>query len=271
MLIFAIDDEPKMLRLLHSAIAKAAPEAELRDFSLAAAALEAVRREGLRPDAVFSDIQMPGMNGLELAVRLKDLAPETKLIFVTGYSEYAVEAYRLHASGYVMKPVDPERIREELGNLFSPPEPEPGKLRVQCFGYFEVFWNGTPLEFKRRKTKELFALLVDRQGGFCTAEELVTAMWEDEENLTNLKHNLRNLVSDLQKTLREIGMEEVLIRRSSQMAVRPELLDCDYYRMLNGDMRAVNAYRGEYMSQYSWAELTRGSLYFRENNLTGGN
>ena len=49
-------------------------------------------------------------------------------------------------------------------------------------------------------------------------------------------------------------------------SIRPELLDCDYYRMLDGDVNAVNSFRGEYMKQYTWAELTAGRLYFRGNS-----
>ena len=87
MLIFAIDDEPKMLRLLHKAISEAAPDAEIRDFLLGSEALSAMEREGLRPEAVFSDIQMPGVTGLELAVRLKSLSPDSRLVFVTGFPQ----------------------------------------------------------------------------------------------------------------------------------------------------------------------------------------
>lgn len=74
---------------------------------------------------------------------------------------------------------------------------------------------------------------------------------------------IRKIISDLKATLKEIGMEDVLIRQRRQVAVRRDLIDCDYYRMLDGDMTAVNAYRGEYMADYSWAEITAGRLHFR--------
>ena len=73
-------------------------------------------------------------------------------------------------------------------------------------------------------------------------------------------------MGDLRATLRRIGREDLLIRRSGMLAVRPEEIACDYYRMLRGDGDAVNAYRGEYMSQYSWAELTAGKLWFVNNS-----
>lgn len=264
MLLFAIDDEPKLLRLLHAAMREAAPDARILDFPLGAEALAAVEEQGLRPDAVFSDIRMPGLDGLALAVRLKRLAPETKLVFVTGYADYAVDAFRLHAGGYVMKPVTARRVREELDHLFVPAEPEPDKLRVQCFGRFEVFWHGEPLKFERRQTKELLAFLIDKEGASCTVEEIAAALWEDEDDLHAAKGRIRQMISDLKKTLSAIGLDDALIRYSGQAAIRRERVDCDYYKMLEGDMAAVNAFRGEYMTQYSWAELTAGRLYFRK-------
>lgn len=133
---------------------------------------------------------------------------------------------------------------------------------MRCFGTFEVFWQGEPLKFERRQTRELFAYLVDRRGATCTAEEVIAALWTEDFDLKNAKHRVRNFVADLRATLRFIGMEDVLLRRGSSLAIRTELLDCDYYRMLAGDMAAVNAYRGEYMTNYSWAELTAGMLLF---------
>ena len=58
-------------------------------------------------------------------------------------------------------------------------------------------------------------------------------------------------------------MGDALIKRRGSLAIRTGCLDCDYYRMLEGDMDAVNAYRGEYMTDYSWAELTAGTLFFK--------
>ena len=115
MLFFAIDDEPRMLRLLHKAIAEAEPDAEIMDFTEGDELLAALA--GRTPDVVFSDVELQGMTGLELAVQIKNAAPETKIIFVTGYPQYASDAYRLHVNGYIIKPPEAERIREELSQL----------------------------------------------------------------------------------------------------------------------------------------------------------
>ena len=268
MLLFAIDDEPKMLRLLHKAMEEAVPDAEIMDFPLGMSAVRAIEEQQLRPDVVFSDIQMPGVDGLELAVQLKQRVPETRIVFVTGFDSYALDAYQLHVSGYIMKPVDAQRIREELDSLyFLPPKPErsPSKLKVRCFGAFEIYWKDEPLLFGRRQTKELFAYLIDREGESCPAEEISTALWENELSTRTTKARIRQLISDMKSTLAGIGMEQLLIRRSGQLAIRRDMVDCDYYRMLEGDMEAVNAYPGEYMSRYSWAELTQGRLFFRNS------
>ena len=264
MLIFEIDDEATVLEDARYVIRRAAPEAEVLTFSRAAPALEAVSGEGLRPDVVFCDIEMPGMNGLEFAARLKAVSPETKLVFVTSYTEYALDAFRLHAQGYLLKPPSVDAVREELTAILPPPVLQPDKLRIQCFGHFEVFWQGKPLIFERKQTKELLAFLIDREGALCTPEQISDSLWEGEYDLAAAKHRIRNLISDLRKTLRSAGMENVLIRERRQLAIRCDLVDCDYYRMLAGDMAAVNSYRGEYMLDYSWAELTAGWLYFHK-------
>ena len=263
--IYAIDDEPKMRRLLHRAIAEAEPEAEILDFGRVSEVMDAIADRDRLPDVVFSDIRMPGMDGLELAVRIKRAAPDAKIVFVTGYSSYAVDAYRLHASGYILKPVDAARVREELDNLALAPAAGTDRLSVRCFGDFDVFWQGRPLLFGRKQTRELFAFLIDREGKVCTAEEISAALWEDETDMRVTKARIRKLISDLRATLTSIGMEDLLIRRSGQTAIRRDLVDCDYYRMLDGDVKSVNAFHGEYMAQYSWAELTEGRLHFRRD------
>lgn len=262
MLIYIIDDEPIVLKASKQVVARAVPDAELRMFDSGDDALEYLLTTKEHPDTVFSDIEMPGINGLEFAVRLKQLSPQTRIVFVTAYSEYALEAFRVHANGYILKPMNAMRVLEEVREITSPKsvKPEPDKLRIQCFGNFEVFWKGKPLHFARRKTKELMAYLIDRNGASCTIEEITAALWEDYTNQKNTQTQLRILISDLRHTLANIGMKDIVIRRRGQVAIVPDKLDCDYYRMLKGDMDAVNAYRGEYMIQYSWAELTAGQL-----------
>lgn len=125
---------------------------------------------------------MRGMNGVELAKQLKETNPKMNIIFVTGFDEYTGDAMRLHASGYIMKPVTKEKIEAEIADLRFPIVPKSNAiLKVQCFGNFDVFTpDGTPVQFERSKSKEVFAYLVHRHGSSCTIREIAAVLFEDE-------------------------------------------------------------------------------------------
>lgn len=254
MTIFAIDDEPKALRVLCRAIAEAAPEADLRAFDRPADMIAAVEG-GEGPDVLFSDADMPDMSGVELAKTLKLRCPMLNVIFATGYDDYMRDALTLHASGYLKKPITAEDVRAELENLRHPVRPSPHRVRFQCFGNFEVYIDGHPVAFRREKTKEYLAYLVDRET-MCTGAEIAVALWEDDVNASYL----RTLRKDLIDTFTAAGCADILINAWQRQGVQADLVDCDYYDWKKGKPWAINAYRGEYMTQYSWAELTHGTL-----------
>ena len=120
MLIFILDDEPLVLEDTRTVVAQAAPEAEIRVFSLASQALEEISEQGLRPDVVFSDIEMPGFSGLELAREMTLLHPRTNICFLTGQADYVGEAWQLHATDYVLKPLTEAKLRNTLTHLRFP-------------------------------------------------------------------------------------------------------------------------------------------------------
>lgn len=262
MLVFIIDDEDYCIQEASELVKKEAKDARILGFSRGKAALEAIM-QGERPDIVFADIEMPGISGLKLAVKIKESSPATRIVFVTGYEKYAVEAFRIKAHGYLLKPVRAEDIREELSYVPDRAKHADGRLVVRCFGRFDVFNGNEPVIFRRKKSKELLAYLIDRQGAACTGNEIAIALWENENNDKAEYNRLRVLINDLRSTLKEIGLEQVLIREHRELAVRTDLIDCDYYRMLAGDMDAVNSYQGRYMEEYSWAEITKAGLEFK--------
>jgi two-component system LytT family response regulator len=204
MRILACDDERIPLELLTEAIREARPEAELIGFSDPAELLAFA--EHSRADVAFLDIQMYGITGLELAKRLKDIMPDINIVFVTGYSQYAGEAFHLRASGYVMKPTTKEMIEEELEHLRNPvAEKHTTRLQVQCFGNFEVYSEGIPLHFEFSRSKELFAYLVDRRGAAVNTGELCSVLWDDDTY--SRKVQLRKHISDITHTLQSVGAE----------------------------------------------------------------
>ena len=165
MKFLAVDDSPLQLEYLVFQLKQASPSSEIRSCGDVGEVLRALE-EGFAPDVAFLDIEMPDMTGLELAGKIRERQPAAQVVFVTACPQYALDSYSVHAQGYLLKPVTVEKIREELENLFRnvprPGEEEADRLQVKCFGNFEVFFRGTPLNFRRSKAKELLAYLVMR-------------------------------------------------------------------------------------------------------------
>ncbi|MGN1115109.1 MAG: response regulator [Candidatus Ornithomonoglobus sp.] len=262
MRVMLVDDEDMALKHLSSVVEQIVPNAYISRFDDCDNALAEARLNNY--DVVFLDISMPEKNGLVLAKELKDIYKDTNIVFVTGYSEYALEALKLYCSGYVLKPVLKKDIEEALANLRTPVKYDNNKLIVQCFGNFEVFFNGEPINFIRSKAKEIFAYLIDRRGASVNTGELCAVLWGDTEDRESNRHYFRNLISYLKKTFKKCGAEDVFICKRNSFSVKVENVECDYYKYLEHDPAAVNSYRGEYMSQYSWAEMTLAAL---ENNI----
>ena len=258
MIAIAVDDEILMLGALAAAI-KASPDiSEVSQFSNCDEALDFVKENAI--DIAFLDINMRGMGGLALAEKIIANCPDCKIVFCTGYEEYAIPAFKIHASGYLMKPVSAKDVQVEIDNIKGIRQREK-PLTVKCFGTFEVYAKGEKLTFKRSKTKELYAFLVDRKGAGVTVAEIGVALWESYDEQKN--HNyIHQLFRDLRQTLEAIGMEEIFERNNYLYSVNIEKIDCDYYSYLkNGKPEFI----GEYMSQYSWAEETCGLLWEKKN------
>ncbi|MCL2804684.1 MAG: response regulator [Treponema sp.] len=118
MKILAIDDSRRALVLLTNSIAEAQPQAQVFSFTKPMELIVFAQKTPC--DIAFLDIQMGGMNGLEVAKQLKDLNPKINIIFVTAHSQYAIEALKLHPSGYILKPVMKESVEREIENLRYP-------------------------------------------------------------------------------------------------------------------------------------------------------
>ena len=215
-----------------------------------------------QPDIVWLDVEMPDMNGLEMAAEIKRLSPDSNIVFATGFPDYAIDAFGMHVSGYMLKPVTKEKLSEEINNLRNPLKVTDEKdVKVQCFGNFDVFVRGTNMKFKRSLSKEALAYLVDRRGAGCTVSEICSVLWEDRQADKKLKSQCRVVMAALKNDLESLGVEDILVKNWNTWGVDVSKISCDYYDFLKNDSIAVNSFRGEYMAQYSWAEMTVGALY----------
>ncbi len=263
MITISVDDQKKTAEEIVKLMGEIDPSGTHSPFSDVYEALEYAGDK--HPDVAWLDIEMPGMSGLELSMEIKKVSPRTNIIFVTGHERFAYQSFQLHASGFILKPFKKEDLERELANLRNPVEKEQkGLLRVQCFGDFEAFdKTGQPVRFKRSKSKELLAILVDRRGSMCSVGEICGLLFEDRDEDTGTKKQFRVFLSSLRDDLAKVGAENVLLKGWNACGIDCSLLDCDYLDYLKGDSVAVNSFMGEYMIQYSWAEMTLGELIMK--------
>ena len=246
----AVDDELYMLEALTEAVEASVDIESVQSFSSCTAALAYVEENAV--DIAFLDINMRGIGGLQLAKKIIELRPECKVVFCTGHEEYAVSAFQLHVSGYLMKPITSEAVQAEIDHI-KKVQSKQKLLTVKCFGNFEVLHKGKILAFKRTKTKELCAILVDRNGAGMTAKQICAVLFLDDTDDTKNTAYLRQLIMDLKNTLKGVGAESVFQHETPYYRIVPDKIQCDYLTHLE---TGKPEFHGEYMMQYSWAEET---------------
>lgn len=258
MIAIAVDDEQLMLHALVRAISASPDIKEVVKFSNCEKALDYVKENTI--DVAFLDINMRGMGGIALAEKIIKLRPNSKIVFCTGYEEYAIPAFKLHASGYLMKPISAEDVQGEIDNIKGVRQKEK-LLEVKCFGNFEVYVKGEIVSFKRSRTKELFAFLVDRKGAGMTAKQICAVLFPDDTDDVKNTAYLRQLIMDLKNTLKTVGAEDVLRHETPYYRIDTTLIKCDYLSYLDSK---TPEFLGEYMTQFSWAEETCAYLQFKK-------
>lgn len=212
-------------------------------------------------DVAFLDMEMPGLHGLELAKKLKASDPSIRIVFVTAYSQYALEAWSVDATGYLLKPYTPQDIHKELAKCAYRPLPS-HKVVIETIPSFFITVNGEPLRISSAKEKELLALLVDRGKRGFTAGEGIACLWPDRANDSSTQSLLRMTYKRLLATLDAAGVSNILATQENRRYLNTDAVECDLYRILNGDKQAARKYNGSYLQEYEWAEERNAQLYW---------
>ena len=263
MKVICVDDEEQTLRYNVSLCREMPRITETRGFADPREALAWL--EGHPADLALLDINMPALDGMTLARKIRDLHPGTGIIFLTEHPQYAAEAWEIHATGYILKPLTRERLTDELSYAAEWIRKKTGgsvipHISVQTFGNFDLLVDGKTVSFARFKAKELLAYLVDKKGIRVSRAEIFRRLWEDEEYTRPKQKMLDVVIRSLRTTLNENGIGEILQNERGMLRIVPQALDCDVYRLLAGDEQYEALYQGEYMSYYSWARLTEGHI-----------
>ena len=161
-------------------------------------------------------------------------------------------------------------FRDSRGNSQWEPEMPSGVQRfgrnrrkmvfIRTFGYFTVFVDGRPIAFRNKKAQELLALLVDRRGGFVTAGEAISVLWENEPVNEVTRSRYRKVYYRLKRELEEKGVEDILITEDRMRRLDRSKVICDMYELLENNKEYVQTFAGDYMLDYSWAETTAAEL-----------
>lgn len=164
------------------------------------------------------------------------------------------------------KPTDPHASRYVMLYKMGPDHPaesgvsQPTKVTIRTFGYFDIFINDKPIAFRNKKAKELLALLVDRRGGYVTSEQAIGYLWENEPANTVTLARYRKEALRLKNTLEEYGIGHILESVDGKRRIIPEQVDCDLYGYLAGKEEYAGAFKGSYLTDYGWGEMTLGEL-----------
>lgn len=134
------------------------------------------------------------------------------------------------------------------------------KVRIRTFGYFDVFVGEKPIAFRNEKSKELFALLVDRRGGFVSSEEAISFLWEEEPANSLTMARYRKVALRLKNILEEYGVADIVESVNGKRRLIPERVSCDLYDYLSGREEYAQLFKGCYLTNYSWGENTLAEL-----------
>lgn len=276
-----IDDERPALLQLQWLLDKEPDIAVAGAYLTAAEGIAHLRREPV--DVVFLDMEMPGMSGLEAASALAGRGGGPRVVFVTAYASYALDAFEVNALDYVLKPIDPERfaktlarIRETLGGETAPSgeAAAPERYAVQTFGQFAIvpgaLDGGDLPRWRTLKSKELFAYLLQHRDRWLSRGLLLEELWPTYEADKALVH-LHTAVYQVRRALKSVTGAAALDYSLESYRLTGEGLDSDadlFERdaekafagawtpaAYEAAVKCWSLYRGHYLEQedYGWA------------------
>ncbi len=250
--IIYVDDEKLQLTNFRLTVEEVPMIDSLETFGEGESALAWTKEHPV--DVAFLDIEMGGMNGIELAKRLKQIDDNIQIVFVTAYEQYALEAFGVDALGYLLKPYMSEDIEKHLKRASCYHKPSKAEIQIRTMPELSVSVNGKPVVIGRNKQEELLALLIDRGESGLLKKDAIENLW----NGCSSDNIYWTTMSRLKKILDEAGASNLILTRGQTKYINTEIVDCDLYRMLKGDEKVISEYRGKYLGerflQFEWVQ-----------------
>lgn len=281
-----IDDERPALLQLQRLLAIDGRVTVSEGFTSVREGLDYLGRE--KADVVFLDIGMPEMNGLEAAEYIQQLDSSTRIVYVTAYSQYALEAFELYALDYVLKPVMPERLTKTVDRIAmvsqqgsqTQTDNQTSQFDIQLFKRLALpeinSLDGKKLKLRTAKAQELLAYLLNLDGEWISKDRILEAVWQGYP-LDKAATHLHTAVYQIRKLFKDWGANaEVEYAHENYRLKRGRMAtDVDKFEELLLQMdkvpvpgrweiakQAVSLYRGSYLEfhDYEWAKARRLAL-----------
>ena len=197
-------------------------------------------------NACFLDINMPNINGIDLAKSIIDINSNIKIVFVTGLNttinDLPIEL-KQNTLGFIYKPYDFNDLKHYINLITN----STVKLEVKMFNSFDCFINGKVVNFSSSKSKELFALLLAYNGKILEMNDAISQLWPDKD-IDKSKKLYRDAVWRLRKILEEIQFNCITFKRGELVLDKTNII-CDYWEYLEN---GKSNHTGIFCKSYDW-------------------
>lgn len=246
--VILIDDEIINTKILKTMLVNSAIFDEIYQYTEAKLALKDI--EKIKPEVIFTDIEMGDMNGMELANKIYEIYPHTNIVFVTAYDKYAVDAFELSATDYILKPITLERLEKTLKKILKKPfirqYNHMDKVKITTFCKLEISRGINYIHWEGLKSSELFAYMINNVGKSVHKDELIEALWDNFDYRRGLA-NMQTTMCRVRKSLYELS-NEINIEYSG-----------GYYKMVLGNV---------YFDRLEFENLALGIDNINETNIS---
>ncbi|MBN6186291.1 response regulator [Aneurinibacillus sp. BA2021] len=276
--VMLVDDEENALDILEILLREIGNVTVMGRYMNPLQAIEALELEQV--DAVFLDIQMSGLTGMEAARLIRAKKPHIQIVFTTAYSEYAVEAFEIHSADYLLKPFTKERLQNSVLRLAQTQSDQHNAANVsqptwvQSLGGFHIHTEKGALSWRTNKEKELCAFLFHHSGKAVDAASIIEAVWP-AYHVDKAKGYLYTCISFLRKNFQANHIQASVVKAEKGYALHANGLMIDRIEFEETLEHAImgepdkamydrmnTLYKGEYLKgcDFPWADWKRDSL-----------
>ncbi len=252
-----VDDEPLMVKKFLRLSSGIEDLEIIGEYTSAEEALKGCAETA--PDIAFLDVEMPVMNGMELAKKLREIRKDIMIVFISAYDKYIWDSNKIGGDYYIIKPYKEETLRTVMDKMRLIAHRQRKNIQIITFGKFSVMKDGAPVPLTG-KAKEILAAVVTNAGKEISNADIYSLLWEDRPYSNDKMTVYYNALRRLKKALKSAGISDLLISTPHGQMVNTGLFDCDYYEWLNNKKYPLMNVREWFLSEYSWGEYILGEM-----------